>query len=293
MPSFTFKGFTTGNPVSLSATQGGTTVPASVLTWGENTVEEFEGSFTITATEAATIPAPTAVWFEASNLQGFDVEETSATAYDPSFDGVTFVWTVERTGAGANEAVHGTYGAVPKLVDGWNSTRVAYGKKVAFFFDEPDVTYQVRCWAIDQSGNRGVGTRATGEEGLEITTQNADDIYGGIATICLDPSGAFTGAPSGAQQVTSVLALEGGLHLEADLGPLGLHRPLHGRFALGRGLLQLFGLGGELDVLTCAAHGQRQQSEQRGSDCDFAQHGSALELRPKCPRGYRSWRAYG
>lgn len=212
MPSFTFKGFTTGNPVSLSATQGGTTVPASVLTWGENTVEEFEGSFTITATEAATIPAPTAVWFEASNLQGFDVEETSATAYDPSFDGVTFVWTVERTGAGANEAVHGTYGAVPKLVDGWNSTRVAYGKKVAFFFDEPDVTYQVRCWAIDQSGNRGVGTRATGEEGLEITTQNADDIYGGIATICLDPSGAFTGAPSGAQQVTSVLALEGAIN---------------------------------------------------------------------------------
>ncbi|MEM9636053.1 MAG: hypothetical protein AAGA94_00275 [Pseudomonadota bacterium] len=207
MPAFTFKGFTTGDPVALSVLQGAITVPASVAAWGDSVLETFEGTFEITATTAETIPAPTAVWFEASDPQGFDVAEVPGPG-DPSFDGITYVWTVERAGPGADETAHGDFAGVPHLIDGWDNARIAYGKKVAFFLDEPDTTYNVRCWAIDQSGNRGIGTRASGEEGLVITTANADDLYAGSATICLDPSGAFADAPLGAQQVTGVSALQ-------------------------------------------------------------------------------------
>lgn len=192
MPSFTFKGFTTGSPVAISASQGGYNASRSVATWGENTVT---GSLEILQIEAQAVPAPTAVWFEAINLSGFDVAggPGPGQVYDPSFDGITYVWTVEGQSAQSFE--------VPNLVTGWDNARIAYGKKVAFFFDQPNTTYTIRCWAIDRSGNRGEATTV-------FVTQSADSLYPGAATICLDPSGSFAGAPAGAQLVTSVSAMQ-------------------------------------------------------------------------------------
>ena len=98
MPSFTFKGFTAGSQVALSAKQGAASDSGAVPTWGQGSLS---ASLDILKIEAVTVPAPAFVWFEAINLAGFDVSGGPGPGeiYDPSFDGITFVWMM-RTKVG-------------------------------------------------------------------------------------------------------------------------------------------------------------------------------------------------
>lgn len=198
MPSFRFTGFEVGASVAVSAVQGANTGSASIPTWGQGSMN---ASLDILKVHAPSVPAPASVWFEAIDLAGFDFGGPGpGEIYDPSFDKITFVWTVTG-GAALN------YG-VPALPTAWRDGKIAYGKRVSLFFPEPDVTYTIRCWAIDNNGNWGEATTT-------FTPQNADDIYPGAATICLDPSGSFTGAPAGAQNVTSVSAMQAAVNASA------------------------------------------------------------------------------
>ena len=195
MPSFTFEGFTIGEQVTLSVEQDGRVASGAVANWGQATPSTMTGSLEILKQHAAAVPAPASVWFEAVNIAGFDVNggPGPGAVYDPSFDRITYIWTV----SGGNAI---TYTA-PELPTAWRDGKIAYGKKVALFFPEPDTTYTVTCWAIDQSGN--IGQAVT-----NFTTSNANQDYPTIRTLCLDPSGAFSGAPAGAQNFTTVSAVQ-------------------------------------------------------------------------------------
>ena len=137
------------------------------------------------------LTAPALVWFEATALEGFDQAEAEQGPHDPSFTRITYVWTVEGGEMPAYSAPH--------LPDAWTSARRAYGKKVAFVFAEPDTTYRIRLWAIDESGH-------IGEAETDVTT--LPDGAAHQTTICLDPSGRFADKPDGAVDVTSVEALQ-------------------------------------------------------------------------------------
>ncbi|MEL7453770.1 MAG: hypothetical protein AAGJ50_10415 [Pseudomonadota bacterium] len=150
----------------------------------------------ITAFEPPVLTAPSLVWFEAKDLEGFDVEEGGAQPYDPSFDGVTYVWTVE----GGNLAPY----TAPNIPTDWNTPTRAYGKKVAFVFTDADTTYTIRLWAIDESGN-------IGEARTLVKTVVASDLYPGAQTVCLDPSGGFQGAPDRAAKVTTLHEMQSAL----------------------------------------------------------------------------------
>lgn len=57
-------------------------------------------------------------------------------------------------------------------------------------------TYTARMWVYD-------GTTVWGPISQTITVTNPDTVYSGTNTICISSSGDFTGAPSGATQITS------------------------------------------------------------------------------------------
>ncbi len=139
--------------------------------------------------EPESLIAPSMVWFEATGLDGFDVAEEADRPHDPSFNQVTFIWTVEGGTLSRYTAPH--------IPSDWNSATRAYGKKVAFFFTDDDTTYTVKLWAIDASGH-------IGEASTTVTTGAAREIYPGAQTICLDPSGRFDKKPDGALEVTTL-----------------------------------------------------------------------------------------
>lgn len=193
MPAFKFSGITNGSTVALSVTQGSNTESGSTTNWGQGSM----ASVNISVNSSASVTAPAGIWFEATNISGFDVAEDLVSAKDPSFDDITYVWTIE----GAPLADY----SAPNILSQWNDANTAYGKQVCFFLTAPDTTYTVRLWAIDRSGN--IATKTT-----SVTTNSADTVYPGAQTICLDPTGSHAGAPSGAQLVTSVAAMQAALN---------------------------------------------------------------------------------
>ena len=195
MASFTFQGFTTGSQVALSAAQGGNSAANSVSTWGQGSLAELD----ILVTNAPVVTAPAAVWLEAIGLSGFGVPAGPGPGevYDPSFHEITFIWTVQ----GAPLA---PYAAPQNMVSGWNNPNVTYGKRAAFCFPDPG-TYTIDLWAVDASGTTGTA-RAT------IVVASADSLYPGNRTIAFAGDGNFSGAPSGAQQVNTLSALDSAVH---------------------------------------------------------------------------------
>lgn len=139
--------------------------------------------------EPTVVTAPSLVWFEATELDGFDYQDEPRRSHDRSFNRITYIWTVDDT-----PNAPARYGA-PNIPDVWNVAHRAYGKTVAFVFTEENTTYRIRLWAIDESGH-------IGEAVTEVQTVSAASAY--PLTVCLDPSGAFTGKPNGAKAVTSV-----------------------------------------------------------------------------------------
>ncbi|MEM9843190.1 MAG: hypothetical protein AAF965_00180 [Pseudomonadota bacterium] len=138
------------------------------------------------------VTAPAGVWFEATDLDGFDVPGGPAPGdtYDPSFHAITYVWTI----VGAPLA---PFDAPENMVPEWADANRAYGKQVAFFFPEPG-RYEIELWARDRSGNEARATQT-----LDVADPNA--VYPEARTVCVsfDPSETWEGTPPGCQTVTS------------------------------------------------------------------------------------------
>lgn len=142
------------------------------------------------------ITAPAGIWFEATDIDGFDVPGGPAPGetYDPSFHDITYVWTVSP---GVFEAFDGPDNMVPA----WNDPSRAYGRQVAFFFPKPG-TYEIALWARDGAGNEA---RAT----YSVSVADPNSVYPGDRTlyVSFDPGEGWDGAPSGGQFVDSAGAL--------------------------------------------------------------------------------------
>lgn len=111
-------------------------------------------------------------------------------AVSNSFQRVTYVWVV--SGQPLSD-----YG-VANLPTQWKNPSIKYGQRVYFYFDQPDTTYSIYCWARLDDGT------AIGLSSVEVTTGNANTTYSGTNTICWDPSGTFSGKPTGAQECTTM-----------------------------------------------------------------------------------------
>ncbi len=136
----------------------------------------------ITKTEAPLGSTPHVVKFSAGSHSGFDSD----------VEGRTHVWVIEDSPL--------TYGGVGNIPDVWKDPNIALGDEVVFVFPEA-TTYTIWLYVIDQSGNRA---RAS----TTVTPTSQDDEFPTTQTICLDPSANYTGAPSGAQQVSTVSAMQ-------------------------------------------------------------------------------------
>ncbi len=184
MPRFFFDGFASGTAVAVSAVQGAFTESGSVSTWGQTGLASVD----ITQIIPNELVAPAGIWFEASNASGFDVTGPGVgEVYDPTAHEITWIWDFDDPG---------TFATPLNMPGAWNDKNVDYGQKTYHVFDTPG-TYNVRVWGIDQSGN-------TGEHTVPVTILDPEVVYSGTRTICVSNQNDFTGAPAGAQLVTTL-----------------------------------------------------------------------------------------
>lgn len=141
--------------------------------------------------------APAGVWLEATDLEGFDVQDVPAPGdvYDPSFHEITFAWQIK----GAPVA---PFTAPENMLPDWRDANRAFGKVVALFLPDPG-RYTIVLSARDRSGTVAVAEH-------EISVVDAEDAYPGAATICVssDPGETWAGAPPEAQRVTDLSKLQ-------------------------------------------------------------------------------------
>lgn len=112
----------------------------------------------------------------------FDAVSTTMAASSRPFHDVDYVWDF-------GDASAGTWSTTGR------SRNTAFGPVAGHVFLAGG-TYTVTCTARDSAGN-------TSSAQLSITVTDADTGYAGTKTRCLSRSGDFTGAPSGAEQVTT------------------------------------------------------------------------------------------
>ncbi len=179
MPAFLFRGFQTGSPVDLSATQGANTANASVANWGQTAATPITLSL---SASRVTGTAPMGVILTA--------EATSPAArVDIPFHDIEYVWSFDDPGDFDmldNAPIWGT------------DRNTAYGPTTAHVFSQPSV-YTVTCTAHD-------GENPARSETIEIVVDSATDIFAGSKTAVVSTASDFTDAPSGALQYTSINA---------------------------------------------------------------------------------------
>lgn len=152
-------------------------------------------SVSILSIEPAELVAPVGVWFEAVDIADFEAAGGPAPdeVYDPSAHEITWEWDFSDPGAFATAL------NIPTL---WNEKGKDYGKKAYHVFDTPGI-YQVRLKGTQAKAD-GSGM-IEGEATKTITVLDPNDVYVGIRTICVSNKGDFTGAPSNARQVGSLI----------------------------------------------------------------------------------------
>lgn len=135
--------------------------------------------------------APASVWFEGEVVSGFNLSQPAPGAlHDPSFSGMTYRWEFGDPGVYANTELN--------VLNVWKNRNVQIAKNGCYTFGEPG-TYDVTLWAVDSNGVTGSVTK-------QIVIQDPDTYYAGSRTICVSQASNFTGAPAGAQQVTTIAA---------------------------------------------------------------------------------------
>lgn len=185
MPSFTFKGFTTGSEVALSALQAGNSVSGSVLTWDEAGGGNV-ADLSIQIIDQSSLVAPAVMVFRAVPGAGFQLTTAPAgTPYEPWRHEITYIWRVRNSPLSFERAPH------LNMPDTWKDASVYYGPEAVIVFDGPGV-YHIDLVAVDRYGMRGVASYEN------ITIGNADAAFSGGATIVVSDNSDFTGAPVGA-----------------------------------------------------------------------------------------------
>ena len=177
MPRFSFRGFSQGSPVAITAAQGGDTASGSVPAWGAAT-----GSFSIQPLTAGNITAPAGVWFDVTDIAGFAVGGPGLDeVYDPSFHEITWFWDFGDPGS---------FQSPQNMPPAWNDANVAHGRQVAHVFSAPG-TYTVTLWAVDANGT-------TGTASVTIEVADADDIYPATRTVLYSADPAEDWSEAGA-----------------------------------------------------------------------------------------------
>ncbi len=195
MPILTFKGFQTGPAVGISATQASATESGSVPSWGEPVTGN--GVVTASAILPPRIVAPAGVWLTALGTSGFAAGAPSGGAtYDPRYHEITYIWDTGDTGV---------WNALENTLSQWNDKSLMTGPRGAHVYDTPG-TYTPTASGFEVAGESGQGSTASFE------VLDPDDVYSGAATVCIALDGNFTGAPSGAQQVTSLSGLQSAIN---------------------------------------------------------------------------------
>ncbi len=158
--------------------------------------------------------APEAAYFRAT-VAGFDANDRSATstAYDPSYHDLRYRWTVTRQGQGFTARATVKLKNLPAAHD---DTNTGYGKEFGHVFTDPG-TYVISCEVRDRSGT-------TGSASTQITVDDPASTAAGSATIVVAKDGNFSGAPAGANQVTSWGAAYSALDALSGAGRILLKR---------------------------------------------------------------------
>lgn len=179
MPRFRFRGFSTGVPVDLSATQGTSTDSGAVPEWRVSTASPI--SLSLSATRV-TGTAPMGVILTATAT-------SPAARVDSPFHDIEYVWSFDDPG---------TFSALNNAPIWGNDRNVAYGPHTAHVFEAPG-TYMVICTAHD-------GENPPRSETIEIVVAAPNTVYAADNTAVVSLAGDFSGAPAGAQAFTSLSA---------------------------------------------------------------------------------------
>lgn len=179
MPRFNFRGFLTGTPVSLSATQGSNSASGSVATWGQTAATPI--TLSLAATRVSGV-APMGVILTATATSPAD-------RVDIPFHDIEYVWTFDDPG---------TFSVLDNAPIWGNDRDVAYGPATAHVFSQPG-TYLVTCTAHD-------GENLPRSETIEIEVADPANVFSGTKTAVVSTAGNFAGAPAGAQQFTGINA---------------------------------------------------------------------------------------
>ena len=148
--------------------------------------------------------APEGIWFEARVTDANVVENLTAGQYDASFHRVVYVWDF---GQGAVNVTKGS-----NVMDTHKNLNEGGGKQVMNVFATPG-TYTVTCSAYNQDDGSLIGT-----DTQSVTIKDPDTEWPGNRTICVSNASNFTGAPSGAQQVTNLAAAKTALEALGQTG---------------------------------------------------------------------------
>lgn len=144
------------------------------------------GSGTITASRTVHGTLPAMVEIEGSTTAGFS-------GFDQDRE---LFWVTQLIGDPLSDFT------LPNIPDEWRDPNIQYGRKPRFFLPDANTQYDFYMWCVSQDG-----TVVSQPFQFSVTTGSIEASYPGTDTICLDPSGTFTGKPTGAQEVTTVAGL--------------------------------------------------------------------------------------
>ncbi len=224
--------FTGGTPTSYALATG--SLPAGVsfntstgVFSGTPTTEETETGVSVSATNAdgsdttntasvviAAAVEPTGDFILARSANttvagspDYDLQITASLTTAPNPAGIVFNALTSSTFTGVDDPEKELSfwwefdddGAVFDYVSsdlGRNNANKAQGGITGHVFTDVG-TYTVKAYCYNHD------TDEFGYDEITITVTDADTVYSGTDTVCLDPSGTFTGAPAGSQQVTT------------------------------------------------------------------------------------------
>lgn len=186
---------------NIVATLGTSSSPAASLSIDIHGDDGRDANGAFTAPVAVHFEArPTGLAVSERTLPPPDFATTPGTSqariYDEAFHEITYIWRLVSYPVGYRT----TFENGLNVPDIWNDRTVAYGKQVAFCFDVPG-DYTIECWAVDEAGASAVASVTFSSTGDRPAIADPDSVFGGGATICINPAGDsdFSWAPAGAQ----------------------------------------------------------------------------------------------
>lgn len=200
MPSFKFRGFTTGSLVALTIGQGAASVSAQT-TWGQQSGGggQPNATFSISLIDGCTdVVAPYGAVFRATGFTGFKTPEGAdlveppgdTNVYDETQHHIYFFWNFDDADYVRLIA--------PNIPTAWRNLNLGYGKQVAHVWQNGG-SYTVECFAVDTLGNWGVATYTFGAGGQSPAIADPDSFadFAGANTILWSQDNDFTGDPTG------------------------------------------------------------------------------------------------